>query len=346
MGMDKARNTSRLWVYRLLAGAVGLILLTAGLLKATDIELFIEQIGDYGIISQGIVLTLSAWGLIALECVLGVGLLIFYRPRLILSLTALLLLIFLGATTWAWLTDVTEDCGCFSAWLRRTPGEAVLGNLILLAAIALAWLGHRTIQVPQSRGKTWAIATACLIGLTLPVVFGFRTTGIRLPESKAVEVEIGYLRIQGLEHIDLNQGVYLIVLMDTECLHCQEVVSELNELAQETDLPHIIALCTNEESQRIMFVEKFELIFPIGKIEEDVFWRLLTEGDIPRIILVRDGHVQQIWDQKIPDKDRIKMLLSQSPRAHLSIITNGPAYMAYSTRKGLITCLSHLVTSL
>jgi hypothetical protein len=58
--MDKARNTWRFWVYRLPAGAVGVILLIAGLLKATDMELFIGQMGDYGIISQRIVLTLSA----------------------------------------------------------------------------------------------------------------------------------------------------------------------------------------------------------------------------------------------------------------------------------------------
>ena len=63
--MDKARNAWRLLVHRLLAGAVGVILLTAGVLKATDMELFIGQIRDYGIISQSIVLTLSAWGLIA-----------------------------------------------------------------------------------------------------------------------------------------------------------------------------------------------------------------------------------------------------------------------------------------
>jgi hypothetical protein len=74
--MDKARNTWHLWV-RLPAGAVGLILLIAGLLKATDMELFIGQIRDYGIISQRIVLTLSTSGLIALECALGVGLLVF-----------------------------------------------------------------------------------------------------------------------------------------------------------------------------------------------------------------------------------------------------------------------------
>ncbi|MBC8461613.1 MAG: hypothetical protein H8D67_26860, partial [Deltaproteobacteria bacterium] len=102
-------------------------------MKATDMGLFIGQVRDYGIISQPIVLTLSAWGLIGIECALGVGLLVFYRPRLMLLLTAMLLLIFVGATSWAWLTGATEDCGCFGHWLKRTPGEAVLGNLILLA---------------------------------------------------------------------------------------------------------------------------------------------------------------------------------------------------------------------
>ena len=325
--MNDARNTWRLWVYRLPTGIVGLILLMASLLKATDMEVFIGQIRDYGIISQGIVLTLSAWGLITLECVLGVGLLILYRPRLILSLTALLLLIFLGATTWAWLTGVTEDCGCFSDWVKRTPGEAVLGNLILLTATALAWLGHRNVQVPQPRIKAWAVATACLIGLTLPVVFGFRATGIHRPESKAVEVDMGYLKMQGLEHIDLNHGMYLIVLMDTECLHCQEVVPELNALAQESDLPNIIGLCTNEESQRKTFVEEFELVFAIGKIEEDIFFRLLSGGEIPRIILLHDGHVQQIWDHKVPDKEKIKAVFSKSSTAYFSKITNNPASM-------------------
>jgi hypothetical protein len=77
MGMDKTRNTWHLWVYRLPAGAVGLILLITCLLKATDMELFVGQIRDYVIISQRIVLTLSTWGLIALECTLGVGLLVF-----------------------------------------------------------------------------------------------------------------------------------------------------------------------------------------------------------------------------------------------------------------------------
>jgi hypothetical protein len=39
-------------------------------------------------------------------------------------------------------------------------------------------------------------------------------------------------------------------------------------------------------------------------------WRLIADNKIPNVILLRDGHVQQIWDEKIPDKDGIKEALS------------------------------------
>ena len=83
-----------------------------------------------------------------------------------------------------------------------------------------------------------------------------------------------------------------------------------NTLAQKTDLPPLIALCENEKRQRMMFEEEFEPIFPIGQIKEDVFWRLIADNNMPSVILLRDGHVQQIWDEKIPDKDGLKEALS------------------------------------
>jgi hypothetical protein len=306
MGMGKARNTRHLWVCRLPAGAVGLILLIACLLKATDMELFIWQIRDYGIISQRIVLTLGAWGLIALECALGVGLLVFYRPRLILSLTALLLLIFVGATTWAWWTGATVDCGCFGAWLNHTPGEAVLLTLILLASTVLALAGYRHTQAPPTRAKAWAVATACLIGVTLPVAFGFTLSQTGQGQLKTVEMELSQSQIKGLEQFDLRRGAYLIILMDTGCLHCQESVPELNALAEEAGLPAVIALFMNEESERASFVEEFQPLFSIGQIERDTFWRLLDKGEIPRILLVNDSRVKKVWDETVPTAEMIR----------------------------------------
>jgi hypothetical protein len=275
-----------------------------------DMELFIRQIIEYGIISQRVAVALGAWGLIALECTLGMGLLVFYRPGLILSLTAFLWLIFVGATSSAWLTGTAEQCGCFGAWMKHSPGEAALGNLLLLAATVIAWVGYGRLHVPQTRAKAWAVIVACLTGLALPVTFGFPVSGINRPEPKAVGIELGDLQIHGLDHIDLRYGAHLIILMGTDCLHCQEAVPQLNMLAETTDLHSVVALCTSEESECVRFTEELQATFPIGQIKEDTFWRLLADGDIPRFILVRDQQVQQVWDQVAPDEAMIKAALS------------------------------------
>ncbi len=78
------------WVSRLLAGMVGLVLLTAALIKAADMDLFVRQLRGYGILSHHLLLGVSAWGLIFVECSLGVALLLAYRPRLTLSLSIVL----------------------------------------------------------------------------------------------------------------------------------------------------------------------------------------------------------------------------------------------------------------
>jgi hypothetical protein len=294
----------RFWIPRFLAIAVGLILLVAGLVKAVDMELFIRQIGDYGIITERVVLVVSAWGLIVLECGLGVALLVLYRPRVLLPLTALLFLIFAGVTSWAWLTEATQECGCYGAWLQHTPRQAVIENLILLAATVLAWMGCRHGQIPQTRTRAWAVTIACLIGLAMPVAFGFPVSGIGQSASKPPQFDS--IRVHGLGDVDVNTGGYLIVLMGTDCLHCQEAIPELNMLSEAPDLPMLIALCTSKEADCIEFTESFLPVFPIGHISDDLFWRLLSDGTMPRTILLEDGRIKHVWDQIVPTRESIQ----------------------------------------
>ena len=296
----------RLWVPRVLAGAVGLILLIAGLVKAMDMDLFIRQMRDYGIISQHVLLALSAWGLIALECALGIGLLIFYRPKITLALTSLLWLTFLGATGWAWLTGATEECGCFGAWVEYSPGQAVTENLILLVATLLAWVWYKESHRPQSRAKAWCVVIAFLIGATLPLAFGFPVSRISQSPWETIEIELSKLQIKGLDQVDLSSGTHLIIIMDTDCEHCKEALPELDALAEATDLPSVTALCPNDESARTSFIQEFQPAFPLGQIEESVFFRLLGLGDVPRTILLKDMRVQKVWDHHVPDRELIE----------------------------------------
>ncbi len=295
---------------RLLAGAVGIVLIVAALMKATDMALFVRQIRDYGIITHPLILMLGAWGLILIECVFGTALLLFYRPKIIIPITASLILIFIGVNIWAWITGVTEDCGCFGTWIMRTPGEALIEDLVLLAALFFTWFGIRNSRVPVSRTKIWIVSGVCLVGLVLPVVIsGVPSSWITAPQVYAIEAEFKRLQIQGLEDIDLKNGEYLIVLMLTDCIHCQEIVFDLNELGEQTDLFKIIALSPNDEKQRETFIQTFNPSYPIGHVDPRSFLQLLGDSDVPRIMRIRDGRVLHIWDEVMPDGDFLRQIL-------------------------------------
>lgn len=312
--MSRQKNaTPRGWrsnVPRLIAGAVGIVLLSAAFIKMMDMDLFIRQMRDYGIISNYLLLSINARALIALECTLGVGLLLFYRPKLTLLLTSALFLIFVGATGWAWLTDATKDCGCFGAWVKRTPGEAVLEGLILLGLTVIAWGIYRPSRRPEIRSKGWIIATACFAGLILPLAFGSPLTRPELNQTGTGDILLGDFQIEGLDHIDLAHGDYLLVLMDTDCSHCRDAVAALNWLAEDLDLPEVLGLSSNNEDQLEKFRKDLQVIFPIGHITEEDFWRLLGDGNVPRTFLVRDRVVQEVWDIEIPDEHTIKSIVA------------------------------------
>jgi uncharacterized membrane protein YphA (DoxX/SURF4 family) len=290
----------RLWWPHVLAGLVGLVLLAAALTKCADMELFVRQIKAYGIVSNRAMLIAAAWGMVVLEFVLGVALIIAYRIQLVLLATVLLLLLFLGVTGWAWSTGATEACGCFGAWLERTPKEAAVEDLVLIAFTGLAWAGFRGRQIRQARWKSWSVLAACVFGLALPAIFGFPFSGIHRSSSGTVETELGQFPIQGLGGIDVNVGSFLLVVMDTGCAHCLDVIPEINILAERPDLPPVVGLCVSSESERVAFENHFQPAFPVGQIDDDVFWRLLGDGDMPRTILVRDGYVKRVWDVDPP----------------------------------------------
>jgi peroxiredoxin len=84
-------------------------------------------------------------------------------------------------------------------------------------------------------------------------------------------------------------------------------------LAEESGIPKVVALSKDNEAQRRAFVEKYEPVFPIWQVSERDFWRLLGTGKMPRILLVQDGKIRNVWDGTVPQKDTIQTTLSQTP---------------------------------
>jgi hypothetical protein len=273
--------------------------------------LFIGQIRAYGIISNPVLIIIIAWGLITVQWVLGAGLVLLYRPGNLLPLTTLLWLFLLAVTGWAWMTGVTQECGCYGAWVRQRPGTATLENLAFFFITLLIWKYSRALQTPAGRAKGVVMTAALAIGLALPLLSG-------LPDISKSRNQIDDFPFELMENIhlpekgrtDLKKGTHLLFLMSTDCHHCLEALPEVDLLAETGQLPPVIALTMNGERDRERFTEEYGPAYPVVQIKEDLFWRLLGMADLPRFFLFRDGRVLKVWNQKAPRVEELEQALA------------------------------------
>jgi uncharacterized membrane protein YphA (DoxX/SURF4 family) len=300
---------------RCLAGVVGIVFLAAGLMKATDLGLFARQIEAYGIVTDPVLVKVIAWFLIPVECGLGTALLVGYRPRWTLGLTAALLVGFVGVTSWASLVGSTENCGCFGPWMKQTPGMESVQNLVLLAMVSTAWWILSAVRQPGSWKKGVAVTAGCVLALAIPLITGDETAFKESPTAGTAApgmFDTVDVYGHGLEYVDFSIGDNLVALIGTNCAHCRESVPRLNTLTEAPHLPDVIALCTDDEGACLEFVQELLPIFPIGHIDEDTFWRLLGDGTLPRVFLVRNGDVVHTWNESVPDVAAVSSALISS----------------------------------
>lgn len=305
----------RVWTARLIEVIIGAVLLMAGLLKAYQPLDFIQQITDYRIVTAPTPVKLIAWLTIAVECALGTALIVGYQRRLMIPVTVGLFLIFLAALGWAWSTGATTDCGCFGSWVKRTPAQAFLEDLLLLFATGAAWMLTRHEPVRFRPLRLGVVATAVIAGLAMTAVASnsqrqSNDPVARLQAQAAQDSPFKNLVVSGLT-TDVLRGLHLVALIDTGCEHCQASIPALNQLsAQLNGSPSLAALCSNKEQEVTQFQQKFSAQFPIGRISHDDFLRLFERGQPPRIFLLRDSAVVKIWDGTVPLEAEVKSLAS------------------------------------
>jgi peroxiredoxin len=242
----------------------------------------------------------SAWCLIITEFVLGSSLLVYFRPKITITLSIALFCGFIGAVSWAWITGVTEDCGCFGSWVKRSPSGAMIEDLVMLGILFLSWPGRNYQPGGGSRLKPFIVIAALLAGIILPVVLGTpvkELVGIGKGEGAS---DADLFKAQGLQDVDLKKGSFMFVIIGTDCSHCRDSVEDFNRLAKRTDLPKVIGLSADPEDQIDSFIEELEPVFPVLKITEDDFYRLLGMGATPRSMLVVKQRIIRTWDEEVP----------------------------------------------
>lgn len=158
------------WISRIF---VGVLFIISGLIKLNDPVGFSFKLEEY--FSQGVLdlpflmplaLAISIF-VVIVEVILGVLLLIGFKPKFTIWSLLLMIVFFTFLTFYSAYFNKVTDCGCFGDAVKLTPWESFTKDVILLVLILILFFGKKYIT-PLFNSKTnWIIAGVSLVACVL-----------------------------------------------------------------------------------------------------------------------------------------------------------------------------------
>jgi len=275
--------------------ALGLVFLAAGVLKALDPAEFLHQVAGYGILGPRLS-SVAAPALIVFEIALGIALLAGARPLLACLLSLALLLVFIGIEAYGLSVGRTEACGCFGAYVQRTPAE-VIGEDLLFVGLAVLALWGLTGWAGMGGRRAAAVLVATIILST-----AFVAASPSLPIDAYVTRLAAGKNLADLDLKDrvpgLAEGRHLVALIDVSDPRAAETAASLNAIATRPGAPGVVGLTPSTEQEIDTFLWSAVPAFEIHRVDREVIKRLYRK--LPRFFLVDSGRVAAVYDGAPP----------------------------------------------
>jgi len=303
-----ARESSRIpgiagWLGGL---ALGLVLLVAAALKSLDPAGFGDEIARQGL-TFGLPPLALALVALAVEALIGAALLLNLRSRgLLVAATALVVFFLFLTGRAAWRAahgeiDPAGSCGCFGALVERTPNEAFVEDLLLLApTLAFAWLGRTGAHA--ERWMRWIVVSA----LTA-IVVGFAAMAPGLPlDDYATRLRPGARLAElcagaGSERVCLDglapglaTGEHLVVIADAESDAFAALGARLNAYVRSGAEPPLTVLADLTPERRQVLFWQLAPAFDLQEVPRALTRPLYRR--LPRSFRVASGTVAETWD--------------------------------------------------
>jgi len=172
---------------------VGVLFIISGLIKLNDPLGFSYKLQEY--FSQDVlnIPFLEPYALmisvivVVFEVILGIFLLIGYKPKFTLWSLLGTIVFFTFLTFYSAYFDKVRDCGCFGDALKLTPWESFTKDIILLFFILILFLGRKHIKPLFSQLPTAVIA---LVSFIFCLWFGYHVL-MHLPSKDFRAYQIG-----------------------------------------------------------------------------------------------------------------------------------------------------------
>lgn len=179
---------------------VGILFIISGFIKLNDPLGFSYKLQEYFSAEvlnlpflEPYALAISVF-VVVFEVVLGVFLLIGYKPKFTLWSLLLMIVFFTFLTFYSAYFDKVKDCGCFGDALKLTPWESFTKDVVLLALILIIFFGRKYITPIFNPVVTNSIAALSLI---LSLAFGYHVL-MHLPSIDFRAYKIGDNLLQNM----------------------------------------------------------------------------------------------------------------------------------------------------
>ncbi|MDX9758940.1 MAG: MauE/DoxX family redox-associated membrane protein [Bacteroidota bacterium] len=297
--MQLSSNRVLFIIARLLQIAVGLVFLSAALLKALDPDSFAEQIATYAILPD--LSLLAAWTLIIFEVALATALIVNFLPRVVPLLTIAMLLFFIAITVYGMMIGLGESCGCFGNLVHRGPEQVIVEDALMIVALVFAVI---VLWGRKTAGMRWRAALSISAAAIAALVTGVHA---QLPVDDFVtQLKPGAVfstwPVDGLYGKDLNTGTHAVFLFTVRSPHVAADVERMNAIAQHEDVPSAVGLIIDGTEHLTTLMFEYAAAFPVAAVEPR-FARPLYRR-LPRVFVLHEGVVSATWSE-LPTPDRV-----------------------------------------
>jgi hypothetical protein len=291
----------------LAARLLGLVLLVAAYAKALDPGLFATQIADLVPVPAALAHA-AAIAMIAFEGGLGAALLAGWRHPVVLAITNLTFVAFLGIVAWQMLhpSEAGTSCGCFGQLMERTPEQAMIEDAVFVVLSALAWLGR-----PSPERTRW---TATLVGVVAGGALAIAAPWLPFDDQATALAPgrtVAQTKLDGVIP-ELKTGRHLVLLIDRGDPATQARIPELN---QRLGLPgggtRVWGVAADDPALASAFLFSAGPAFEVRSAPAAMLRTLYRT--LPRSALVDDGRVVQTWTGFPPDPALEQMARGELP---------------------------------
>ena len=280
---------------------VGVLFIISGLIKLNDPLGFSYKLQEYFSSDVLNIPFLEPYALaisvlvVIFEVILGVFLLIGYKPKFTIWSLIAMIVFFTFLTFYSAYFDKVKDCGCFGDALKLTPWESFTKDLVLLVFILILFFGLKFIKPIFNKLPTTVIA---LLSFILCLWFGYHVLmhlpakdfraykiganiqeGMSVPEDAAKPV-VEYMwtfKINGTEEVITTNGSYPTVE--------GEYVSVETKIIEEGYSPPVVDFSIESETEDLtqQFLAEPKLImivlYSLENAEKEGLARLKTMSD-------------------------------------------------------------------